>query len=226
MKQIEDDEEICLAVQAQLIKEGYFVDICNHGADAFRYVLNGSYDAVILDWLLPGLDGLSILQIMRKNNIQIPVIMATAMNSVSDRIDGLDCGADDYIVKPYDLNELTARIRALVRRPANIGDVEHLVYCDLTYKHNERELSCNGQSFLLSKRESILIEYFMQNPDKTLARELIFTHVWGADTEVENGNLDNYIHFLRKRMKALESETEIVTLHNAGYRLQKQTDRS
>lgn len=218
---IEDDEEICMAIQAQLSKEGYFIDICNHGTDAFHYARKESYDVIILDRLLPGMDGLSILRVIRQNNIQTPVIMATAMDSVADRIDGLDCGADDYIVKPFDLHELTARIRALTRRPAAIEDSEQLTYGDLVLNSQERELSCLGRSFRLSKRELILMEFFMRNPDKTLARELIFTHAWGADTEVEDGNLDNYIHFLRKRIKALQSETKIVTIHSAGYRLEK-----
>lgn len=218
---IEDDEEICAVVQAQLVREGYTVDLCTNGSDAIYYVSRGAYDAVILDRLLPGMDGLSILQAMRSNKIRTPVIMATAMGSVSDRISGLDCGADDYIIKPYDIHELSARIRALTRRPAEIGDTGILSYAGLTFNRNERELSSGGRTFRLSKREALLTEFFLQNPEKTLSRELIFAHVWGIDSEVENGNLDNYIHFLRKRLKSLKSKAEILTVHSAGYRLQK-----
>lgn len=218
---IEDDEEICEAVKAQLIKEGYAVDICCHGQDAVYYISNESYDAVVMDRLLPGVDGLTLVQLMRQKNIKTPVIMATAMGSVSDRIDGLDSGADDYIIKPYDIQELTARLRALTRRPAAIGDSALLSYADLIYNRNERELACGDNQFRLSKREGLLAEFFLQNPEKTLTRELIFSHVWGMDTEVENGNLDNYIHFIRKRLKALRSKTEIRTIHNFGYRLQE-----
>lgn len=218
---VEDNEEICQAIEGHLMAEGYLVDICYHGTDAVYYVLKDSYDVVILDRLLPGMDGLSLLQLMRKNQIATPVIMATALGSVTNKIEGLDYGADDYIVKPFDLNELSARIRALIRRPASIGDTTQLTYGDLSLNRNERELSCNDHVFRLSKREALLMEYFLRNGDKTLSRELIFTHVWGADSEVENGNLDNYIHFLRKRIKSLQSNVELVTIHGAGYRLQK-----
>lgn len=217
---IEDDTDICQAIQVQLLQEGYLVDVCSHGADALFYALKESYDAIVLDRLLPGMDGLSILQIIRKNNIQTPIIMATAMSGISDRIDGLDCGADDYIVKPYDISELIARIRALTRRPANLGSLDSIVFEDLQYNRNERELSCHGTSIRLSKREGLLMEFLMRNPEKTLVREQIFIYVWGTDAAVEDGNLDNYIHFLRKRMKSLQSKTEIVTIHSAGYRFQ------
>ena len=123
---IEDDLDICQAIEVQLNKEGYTTDICTNGEDALFYVIHTSYDAIVLDRLLPGSDGLTIIKEIRQNNIHTPVIMATAMSQISDRIDGLDNGADDYIVKPYDVQELSARIRALTRRPAKVEDVSSL----------------------------------------------------------------------------------------------------
>lgn len=218
---IEDDEEICEAIKVQLECNGCLTDICHNGEDALFYAMQPSYDAIVLDRMLPGMDGLSVLHEIRRKHIQTPVIMATAMSRVTDRIDGLDTGADDYIVKPYDIEELTARIRALSRRPPRMENLKQLQYEDLSFNSRERELHCCSRQFRLSKKEASLIEFFLNNPEKTLAREYIMTHVWGADTVVEDGNLDNYIHFLRKRMKALESCVAIKTIHGAGYRLQK-----
>lgn len=218
---IEDDLEICQAIEVTLKKEGYLIDICDDGEEALFYALQESYDAIVLDRMLPGMDGLSILHRMRQNNVHTPVLMATAMSSIADKIDGLDSGADDYIVKPFDINELTARIRALVRRPAAIESIQSLSFADLLLDTMERELTCGKFTLNISKRECTLMEFFMKNPDKTLDRELIFSHVWGPAAEVEDGNLDNYIHFLRKRLKSLDSRTEIKTVHGAGYRIQE-----
>ena len=223
---IEDDLDICQAIEVQLNKEGYTTDICTNGEDALFYVIHTSYDAIVLDRLLPGSDGLTIIKEIRQNNIHTPVIMATAMSQISDRIDGLDNGADDYIVKPYDVQELSARIRALTRRPAKVEDVSSLSYADLNLLVNDRELLCNDTRNQLSKRETLLLEYFLQNPEATLTREAIFSHVWGPDAEVEDGNLDNYIHFLRKRLRTLGSRACIRTLHGAGYRLETKSSKN
>lgn len=217
---IEDDLDLCEAVRCHLIKENYDSDICNSGTDALFYASHQAYDAIILDRMLPEIDGLTILQSIRRNGIQTPIILATAMNDVSDRIDGLDAGADDYIVKPFDVLELMARIRALTRRPAALLPNSKLIFSDLQLCPERHELSCSGQILSLSKREADLFEYFIKNADQVLPRTLILTHVWGPDTEVEDGNLDNYIHFLRKRLKTLNSRTKIVTIHGVGYRME------
>lgn len=218
---IEDDPDICQAIEVQLKSEGYIVDICNAGEEALYYALQESHDAIVLDRMLPEIDGLTILQLLRQNQIHTPVLMATAMNSISDRIDGLDAGADDYIVKPFDVRELCARIRALTRRPSLIEDTNQLSFLDLSLEVADRMLSCHGQKVRLSKRESSLLEFFLKNTQKTLNREAIFAHVWGPGAEVEDGNLDNYIYFLRKRLKSLKSQAEIRTIHGAGYQINR-----
>lgn len=217
---IEDDLELCNALKVQLCQNGYDVDLCTSGTDAPYYTLQNHADIILLDRMLPGIDGLTVLQMLRKNNIQTPVILATAMNQIEDRIQGLDAGADDYIVKPYDIQELMARIRALTRRPAQLADITALSYLDLSLDLVQYTVTCNGTTVTLSKKECSLLEYFLRNSEKTLARELLLTHVWGVDCTVEEGNLDNYIHFLRKRLKTLHSRAVLKTVHGVGYRLE------
>lgn len=221
---IEDDHDLCEAVSLQLKKNDYDTDICTAGTDALFYASQQSYDAIILDRMLPGIDGMTILQSLRRSGIQTPVIMATAMNNISDRIDGLDAGADDYIVKPFDVGELLARIRALTRRPALVRSSDESEFNDLCFYKENHEIKCKGQTLTLSRRESDLFEYFIRNAGQTLPRNLILAHIWGPGTEVEDGNIDNYIHFLRKRLKTLKSTTVITTVHGVGYRMEAQND--
>ena len=218
---IEDDQQLCEALKLQLVHAGYQVDCVYHGADAAFYALQPVYDLMILDRMLPGLDGLSLLRMIRENGIRTPVILATALDDVRARIAGLDGGADDYIGKPYDVEELLARIRALVRRPAVLKKQESLRYGDLEYQVQNHELSVGGEMIRLSRREALLMEYFMQNPEKILARALLFGRVWGPDGQVEDGNLDTYIYYLRKHLRTLKSAVKIFTVHGVGYKLGK-----
>ena len=217
---IDDDAALCEALTIQLKNSGYEVDSCLTGEDALFYALQNSYDVILLDRMLPAIDGLTLLQTIRKNGIHIPVIMMTAMSRISDRIEGLDSGADDYIVKPFDTMELMARIRALARRPAAIGSVDTLSFSDLTLNVKQQELSSGGHTLSLSKRETSLFEYFLRNKDQILSRAMLLSHIWGPDSEVEEGNLDNYIHFARKRLKTLKSRVQIKTIHGTGYRME------
>lgn len=217
---IEDDLALCDALESQLMQAGYDVDLCTNGNDAPFYIKQGNADLILLDRMLPGMDGLTILKMLRQNHVQTPVILATAMDRINDRIEGLDWGADDYIVKPYDLQELMARIRALIRRPIRMTDTSALTYLDLSMNPEQHTISCGSIRLTLSKKEATLFEYFLKNAEKILSRELLLAYVWGADCSVEDGNLDNYIHFLRKRLKALGSHAALKTVHGVGYRLE------
>ncbi len=217
---IEDDPALCEALKTQLEQAGYSVDLCENGTDAPFYLLQKNADLILLDRMLPGIDGLTLLRLIRQNHIQTPVILATAMDQIDHRIEGLDCGADDYLVKPYDIKELLARIRALTRRPPVLRETSALTYLDLSLRTEDHTIACNGRSLNLSKKEAALFEYFLQNPEKTLSRELLLAHVWGADCMVEDGNLDNYIHFLRKRLRTLKSSAALKTIHGVGYRME------
>lgn len=216
---IEDDRQLSEALKLQLEHNGFLTDCISDGADAVYYALQNVYDVIILDRMLPGMDGLTILKLLRENQISTPVILATALDSVSERIAGLDCGADDYIVKPYDIGELLARIRA-ARRPVSMETSAVLTFADLRFHLQSHELCSHGGTLRLSRRESLLMEYFLKNPQQTLSRPLIYTRIWGPDGEVEDGNLDTYIYYLRKHLKKLQSGVKILTVHGVGYRLE------
>lgn len=218
---IEDDQDLCQAVSFALKKEGYVVDICHRGDEAIFYGSSSAYDIIILDRMLPSLDGLSIVQILRKNNITTPVIMVTAMNGINDRIDGLDAGADDYLVKPFDVGELLARIRALTRRPRTIENKSVISYSNFTLDPSLHTLSSGGKTLTLSAKEASLLEYLVRNAGQILTRNQILTKVWGVDSIVEDGNLDNYIYFVRRRLKAINCNAVIKTIHSVGYQLKE-----
>lgn len=218
---IEDDKELCEAVEVHIKKEGYELDICNHGEDAFYYLENDTHDAIILDRMLPGMDGLSILEEIRKKGDMTPVIMVTAMNGIYDRIDGLDGGADDYLVKPFAVEELLARIRALLRRPRKIESSDYIEYEDIRLHTNTYILSNGDENITLSKKEGALLEYLLLNKESIITREQILSRVWGKDCFVEDGNIDNYVFFVRRRLKSISTKIMIKTIHGIGYRLEK-----
>ncbi len=218
---IEDDEELCEAVAVHLKKEGYELDICHNGDEVSYYLTGFIHDVIILDRMLPGIDGLTILKNIRKDGIATPVIMVTAMNGINDRIDGLDKGADDYLVKPFEVQELQARIRALLRRPRKMESPGILNFSDMGLNTHTYVAACGGNSVSLSKREGALLEFFLLHKEQILTREQILNRVWGPDCFVEDGNIDNYIFFLRRRLKALDSKVGIKTVHGIGYRLER-----
>ena len=217
---IEDDRELSSALKQQLQERNHYVTCCHNGSEALYCAMNGVYDLILLDRMLPEIDGLSILRSIRQNKLTTPIILTTALGAVSERIDGLDCGADDYLVKPYAIEELMARIRALSRRPRMLAEHETLSYLDISFNPDGRLLICKGKELRLSGREALLLEFFLKNPEKTLAREQIFNRVWGPDGIVEDGNLDTYIYFLRKHLRTLKSLTVIRTVHGLGYRME------
>lgn len=218
---IEDDRELCSALRSQLLARNHTADCCHTGSEALYHAMSGAYDLILLDRMLPEIDGLSILRSIRQNRISAPVILTTALGSIDDRIEGLDCGADDYLVKPYAIEELLARIRALSRRPKDFSEHTCLSFLDIFFNPDTRIMACNNREQLLSGRKSLLMEFFLRNPNKTLAREQIYARVWGPDGTVEDGNLDTYIYFLRKHLLTLKSRACIRTVHGKGYRLEE-----
>ncbi len=221
---IEDDKELCDAVAVHLKKEGYELDICNEGNDVFYYIAGNNHDLIILDRMLPGMDGLTILDKLRGKGLTTPVIMVTAMNGINDRIDGLDTGADDYLVKPFVVEELLARIRALLRRPRKMENANLLKFGDISFDSYTNVAARGENTITLSKREGALLEYFLLNKGQILARDQILNRVWGKDNFVEDGNIDNYIFLLRRRLKALNTGTVIKTIHGIGYQLEYKTN--
>lgn len=214
---IEDDKNLCEMLRFQLEKEHHEVTICNNGRDGLDLFLQDAYDLVLLDRMLPTMNGLLILQKARRRGISTPVIMITALGELYDRVEGLDCGADDYLVKPFAYEELAARIRSIGRRNHVYDDNNLFSYADLTYDSRLRELTGPDGSMQLSRREGRLLEVFLQNPDTTLQRLVLLSRVWGADAPVEESNLDTYIHFVRKRLQQIGSHATIETVRGIGY---------
>ncbi|WP_099468812.1 response regulator transcription factor [Konateibacter massiliensis] len=217
---IEDDKELCDTLVYQLRQEGYEVDFCCRGDEADYYFKQGAYDAIILDRMLPEVDGLTLLEKIREDGIATPVIMVTAMNGINDRIDGLDAGADDYLIKPFAMEELLARIRALLRRPGKMVDTDFVTLGSLRLDIRLHTLQNEEKEVSLSKKETLLLEFFMQNKNQVLSRNQILSKVWGTDNFVEEGNIDNYIYFVRRRLSAVKSSAKIKTIHGVGYQME------
>lgn len=216
---VEDDEKLNEALTFQLKKEGFLVDSCLDGEEALYYIEQKIHDLILLDRMLPLISGTEILSKMRLSGNQTPVILITALGELNDRVLGLDLGADDYLVKPFAFEELMARIRCVSRRPRKLELGEKLRFGDIVYQMDENTLIGPCGFCRLSKREGTLLESFLRNPEQTLSRALLLTKVWGMDSDVEDGNLDNYIHFLRRRLKSVESSARIFTVRGIGYRI-------
>ena len=219
---LEDDLELCSIIESELKKNGYIVDICHDGEMGMQHALNEdyAYDLAIVDRMLPFVDGLTIIKAMREKGIKIPAIIITGMSALNDRIDGLDGGADDYLSKPFHMEELLARIRALTRRPAELVNFHKLTYADLCLDSKNRTLSAHAHSIVLTAKETELLTVFVQKPDTLFTREYLLQKVWGSFSDIEMGNVDNYISFLRKRLREIKSNCEIKTIYGSGYKLE------
>lgn len=217
---IEDDVELSEAVAVSLRAEGYQVDLCHSGADAAFYYEKQIYDAVLLDRMLPEKDGIRILNDMRQAGYEVPVIMITALGDVDDKIDGLDAGADDYLSKPFSVSELQARLRALFRRPRKIENGGSHRLGNTTLSMGQLQLEGSKGKVTLSKKEAAFLEFFFSNPGQILQREQILDRVWGTEKFVEDGSVDTYIHFVRRRLTAVGSDLSIKNVHGVGYRLE------
>ena len=194
---IEDDEKLCESLSFQLEKEKINADVCHDGEDGLHFIREQAHDVILLDRMIPLIDGPRVLETMRAEHINTPVILVTALGELNDRITGLDCGADDYIVKPFAFQELMARIRSICRRPRTWESSSQLTFGDILYDAASNQLFKSGNCICtLSKREGTLLELFLRNPGQILPRNTILTKVWGPDAGVEDGNLDNYIHFI------------------------------
>lgn len=217
---IEDDKSLAETLRFQLEHNNFETDVCYDGEEGLHFIEQQSHDLILLDRMLPGLDGISVLKITREKNISTPIIFVTALGALNDKITGLDCGADDYLVKPFDFEELLARIRCILRRPSKWEGSKPLEYGDLSYDIEQKKLYCKDLSCSLSAREGDLLEFFLRNPKQTIPRLSILSKVWGPDAEVEDGNLDNYIYFLRRRLKSVKSSVELKTIRGVGYQLE------
>ena len=218
---VEDEEKLNQTLCYRLRAEGYQVDGCGNGEEALYYIGECAYDVIILDWMLPGVDGLSVLRQIRKQGINTPVLMLTALGTLQNKLEGLTQGADDYMVKPFATEELIARIQCLHRRPRQLQTAHVLSLGDLTLETDHNLLTGKGGSCELSKKETLLLEALINNRDQVLPRSILISKVWGPDSNIEDGNLDNYIHFLRRRLTLVGSQVTLKTVRGVGYFLEE-----
>ncbi len=221
---IEDDESLCETISYRLRQEGFSLDVCRDGEDGLLFARERIHDLILLDRMLPAVDGMEVLRAIRKEGIATPVIFLTALGQVNERTLGLNSGADDYIVKPFDFEELLARIRCVLRRPAALQTDQVLTYGDISYDPSSLILRRGTYASTLSKRLGDLLELFLRNPGQTLPRQIILLRVWGMDADVEDGNLDNYIYFLRRSLRKVGSCLNLATVRGVGYRLETHND--
>ena len=214
----EDEPDLNRIVCEKLTAEGYSVDACHDGEEAMDFLDMAEYDGVILDVMMPKADGFTVLQHLRKNGNQTPVLFLTARDAVADRVKGLDLGADDYLVKPFALEELMARVRALTRRSFNEADSK-LTCADLVMDTAAHTVTRGGKEILLSAKEYQLLEYLMHNKGIVLTRDRIEDHIWNFDYEGGTNVVDVYISYLRKKIDGGFEEKLIRTVRGAGYQL-------
>lgn len=221
----EDDVQLNEALVYQLESGGFTVDSCCDGEEALFYGEQNIYDVILLDRMLPHMAGTDVLTALRKDGIAAPVILITALGTLTDKVTGLDLGADDYLVKPFAFEELLARIRCVTRRPHSLAGNDSLTLSDITWLVNENLLTGPKESCTLSRKEGELLEIFLRSLGQTLKRSTLLLKVWGPDSDVEEGNLDNYIHFLRRRLEIIGSSLQIKTVRGIGYRLQEKQEK-
>lgn len=222
---IEDEQNLADIIAERLKKEQYLTDVAYDGKRGYEQALTGIYDGIILDVMLPYMDGFTVLSKLRSEQVATPILMLTAKAEVDDKVEGLDLGADDYLTKPFEMKELLARVRALCRRRGEL-DQQILTYGDIRLHLGKPEVTClaNGESMNLGAKEYLLMEYFMRNESQIMTRDQITEKIWGYDNESEYNNVEVYISFLRKKMKAIGAKTQIKAVRGLGYHLEKNDD--
>ena len=218
---VEDEVHLAEALVQILKKHHYSVDAVHDGREGYDNAISGIYDLLLLDIMLPGMDGISLLKAIREEGINVPVIMLTAKGEVSDKVAGLDGGADDYIAKPFSTEELLARIRAALRRKGETIQEDVLKFGDIELNTANLKLSGNGKEMKLILKESELLELLMTRKSAITSKDQIIEKLWGFDSEVENNNVEVYISFLRKKLAFLHSSVRIHTIRGVGYVLEE-----
>ena len=217
---VEDEVRLADTLAALLRRHGYTADTCYNGIEGLDSAESGIYDLLILDAMLPGMDGFSLLGKLRESGSELPVLMLTARSDVADRVRGLDSGADYYLTKPFEAQELLACIRSLLRRGTGQRSDDAIHYGDLCLTQSTFLLSCAGRSVRLSRHEYDLMELLMRNGQTIVTKEQILLKVWGYDSNAEDNNVEVYISFLRRKLQHLRSDVRIKTMRLVGYCLE------
>ena len=217
---IEDEQKIADFLRRGLTYEGFKIEVCLDGESGLKAARDTPPDLVILDWMLPGLDGLEVCRRLRAGG-SVPILMLTAKDSVSDRVKGLDSGADDYVVKPFAFEELIARVRALLRRSHTAEDTI-LRFADLTLNVSTREVTRGTHKVELTTKEFDLLHFFMRHPRQVMTREMLYDRIWGYDFGGESNILEVYVRYLRSKLEAASGSRLIQTVRGVGYALREE----
>src|SRR5690625_1209398 len=223
---VEDEAYMAEAIVHILKKHNYTVDFVDNGIDGLDYGLSSIYDVIILDIMLPGIDGLSVLKKLRENKVDTTVLLLTARNDTEDRVTGLDSGADDYLAKPFETEELLARLRALGRRFTELAHNNTFIYGDIEFNQHTLTLCCNKMEVSLTLKEAQLLELLMKRKNMIISKEMMIEKVWGFDTDADESRVEVHISLLRKKLTKLGSSVTIRTIRGAGYLLQTEKDES
>ncbi len=222
---VEDETRLADTLRQLLHRQGYTADVCYDGVSGLDNALTGIYDLMVLDVMLPGLNGFQVAQKLRAAGVTTPILMLTAKSDLSDRVHGLDCGADYYLTKPFEPEELLACVRTLLRRGGGqLQESDALNWGDLSLERGTFTLSCNGRDVRLSRREYDLMELLMRNGTQVVTKEQLLVKVWGYDSQAEDNNVEVYISFLRRKLTHLHSQVKIKTLRMLGYCLTQEVD--
>ena len=219
---VEDEHKIANSLKQGLTQESYAVDVAYRGDDGFDLASTEDYDAILLDILLPGMDGVTMCKKLRAQNIHTPVLMLTAKGQINDKVSGLNAGADDYLTKPFAFEELLARVRALIRRPKQtVTSVLHIE--DISLDTASFDVRRGDKNIRLSSREFSLLEYMLRHPDKTLTKNQIIAHVWNYDADILPNTVEVYIGYLRNKIdKPFRNKPELIhTIRGFGYKIGK-----
>ena len=217
---VEDEVRLAETLRDLLDTEHYAADVCHDGESGLDNALSDIYDLVILDVMLPKKDGFSVLRALRQEGKTVPVLMLSARSELSDRVEGLDCGADYYLTKPFEPKELLACIRALTRRQPELRQTDALKYGDLRLEKTSFTLSCGERSVRLSRKEFDMMEMLMLNQKLVITKEKLLLKVWGYESDAEDNNVEVYISFLRKKLDHLHTQVKIRTIRMVGYCLE------
>ena len=219
---VEDEYSLADIIATNLRKEKYDVDISLNGEEGLDNALSGIYDLVILDVMLPKVNGIEVLKEIRYNNIDIKVIMLTAKSSLEDKLIGFENGANDYISKPFHIEELIARVNVQLRRNEKIINKEILKFGDIELNVKNSTITCikNNESINISYKEFMILEYLMNNSKQIISKEQIYDKIWGIDTDFESNNLEAYLSFIRKKLKIIDSDVTIKAIRGMGYKLE------
>jgi len=221
---VEDEKYMAEAVVQVLKKNNYSVDLVYSGEEGLDYGLSGIYDIIILDIMLPKMDGISVLKELRNNGIETPIILLTARGEIEDKVHGLDSGADDYLAKPFHTEELLARLRALGRRKTELINDGILTYGDIRLNPYTLQLQCESKETVLTLKESQLLELLIKRNGMITSKENIIEKLWGYDTDAEDNRVEIHVSLLRKKLAQLDSDVYIHTIRGAGYVLKTLKD--